>query len=595
MYLKKICIENIGSIENLNVEMGFDDSDDPKVTIIVGENGTGKSIFQSYIADALIELGKRHYNNVVNEEGAYFRITGPINQKPGSNYGLCLAEFEDEKSKIQYIEKTGNIDETKFNKITSEYKLINNINLHDNYKSIYGFNDSKNIRNIFENNILCYLPVNRNENPHWLNINSLKRREDTYVGKINNKIYNDIVIETSSDLNNKWILDVFLDSLANIGFIDNELKLLEDNARINNILILRKGRNNIENILKVILGDDSIYLSINYRNQGFSRISINNKEGVLIPSLNHLSTGQAMLFNMFISILRYADNNDINNTQHLNDIKGIVIIDEIDAHLHSNLLYEVLPKLIKLFPKIQFIISAHSPIFLLGMEREFGEKNYDIIEMPNGNFIKAERFNEFMKSYEYYTKTKKFEDSINDRLKKNSRPLVLTEGETDPKYIKAALELLGRNDLLESIDIEWVGTYTGKGNGTLNSGDSGLNNTYKVFKANPSMLKAKLMLLYDCDTNKEDKIDGNIVIRRIKKNEENKICKKGIENLLPDIVFEEKFYNTISTTDDYGAKSSHSTLEKVKLCEYLCEEKKSKDDFYKFDCIVSMLDEFNKL
>lgn len=594
MYLKKVCIENIGSIEQLNIEMAFN-NDNPKTTIIVGENGSGKSIFQSYIADALIELAKIHYKNIVNKEGAYFRLTGATNQRPASKYGLSLVEFIDNQSKIQYIEKTGNIDEVKLNNITSEYNLINNIDLNNNYKLIFGINDTKNVENIFQNNVLCYLPVNRNEKPHWLNINSLKEQEEVYTGKIFGHLYNDIIITTSSELNNKWILDVFLDSLVDIDMdIDNTGYVLKDN-RVDDKLILKRGRNNIEDILKVILEDDSIYLSINYRNQGFSRISINNSNGILIPSLNHLSTGQSMLFNMFVTILRYADTNDINNTHKLNQIKGIVIIDEIDAHLHSKLLYEVLPKLIKLFPKIQFIISAHSPIFLLGMEKEFGEENYNIIEMPSGNSINVERFNEFMKSYEYYTKTKIFEESINNRLKINNKPLVLTEGETDPMYIKTALELLGKEDLINKIDIEWVGTYTSNGKGTLNSGDTGLNNTYNVFKANPLILKTKLMLLYDCDTNKKNTNENNIYIRKIEKNEDNDTCKKGIENLLPNSVFEKRFYKEITKVDDYGAKSVITSLDKIELCKYLCTEKRIKDDFNKFDSVISMIEEFSNL
>ncbi len=50
------------------------------------------------------------------------------------------------------------------------------------------------------------------------------------------------------------------------------------------------------------------------------------------------------------------------------NVTGIVIIDEFDAHLHPKYQYE-LPKLLSIaFPKIQFIVSTHSPIPLLGVE-----------------------------------------------------------------------------------------------------------------------------------------------------------------------------------------------------------------------------------
>jgi predicted ATP-binding protein involved in virulence len=59
-------------------------------------------------------------------------------------------------------------------------------------------------------------------------------------------------------------------------------------------------------------------------------------DSVIIPTLNALSTGQSALFNMFATIVRYSDMNDINYSVRLSDIKGIVVIDEIELHLHSN-------------------------------------------------------------------------------------------------------------------------------------------------------------------------------------------------------------------------------------------------------------------
>lgn len=45
---------------------------------------------------------------------------------------------------------------------------------------------------------------------------------------------------------------------------------------------------------------------------------------------------------------------------------GIVMIDEIDLHLHPKLQREILYKLTGIFPNIQFIVSTHSPNVILG-------------------------------------------------------------------------------------------------------------------------------------------------------------------------------------------------------------------------------------
>lgn len=41
---------------------------------------------------------------------------------------------------------------------------------------------------------------------------------------------------------------------------------------------------------------------------------------------------------------------------------GVVIIDEVDLHLHPTLAVEVVERLTRTFPKIQFILSTHSPL-----------------------------------------------------------------------------------------------------------------------------------------------------------------------------------------------------------------------------------------
>lgn len=50
------------------------------------------------------------------------------------------------------------------------------------------------------------------------------------------------------------------------------------------------------------------------------------------------------------------------------DMPGIVIIDEIETHLHVELQKKILPFLINLFPNIQFVVTTHSPFVLSSIE-----------------------------------------------------------------------------------------------------------------------------------------------------------------------------------------------------------------------------------
>jgi hypothetical protein len=81
-------------------------------------------------------------------------------------------------------------------------------------------------------------------------------------------------------------------------------------------------------------------------------------------TLNDLAAGYRSILTMIgdmVMRLSEVEGKDID------DLKGIVLIDEIDAHLHPKYQYE-LPKLLSdVFPKVQFIVTTHSPIPILGL------------------------------------------------------------------------------------------------------------------------------------------------------------------------------------------------------------------------------------
>ena len=54
MYVKRIRLENYGPIPNLDIELPFD-GDRPKPIVLVGENGSGKSIVLSHIVNGMLE------------------------------------------------------------------------------------------------------------------------------------------------------------------------------------------------------------------------------------------------------------------------------------------------------------------------------------------------------------------------------------------------------------------------------------------------------------------------------------------------------------------------------------------------------------
>ncbi|NNC01824.1 AAA family ATPase [Corallococcus exiguus] len=60
---------------------------------------------------------------------------------------------------------------------------------------------------------------------------------------------------------------------------------------------------------------------------------------------------------------------DIGDAVPLEDMEGIVLIDELDLHLHPTWQVRLVPVLKRVFPRMQFIVTTHSPMLLPAFER----------------------------------------------------------------------------------------------------------------------------------------------------------------------------------------------------------------------------------
>ena len=279
-------------------------------------------------------------------------------------------------------------------------------------------------------------------------------------------------------------------------------------------------------------------------------------------------------------------------SHRLTDITGIVVIDEVDVQCHVDLQYRVIPRLIALFPKVQFIMTSHSPLFLLGMERQFGQDGFQVIEMPNGTTITTERFSEFEQSLAYYRSTAAYEKELETTLASNEMPLVLLEGETDPVYVKTALALAGRDDILLTMEIDWVGIRGRQG--AEQSGDKALDNVASILQANPGLSRRNVLLVYDCDTNKLPYDHGRVRKRAVPRNDQNTTARKGIENLLPSVLFEKRFYRRREIQGDYGEMRVIEDFDKVTFCHWVCGDRRKSNDFDGFDSVIKILEEWRE-
>jgi len=372
---------------------------------------------------------------------------------------------------------------------------------------------------------MLYFPPNRFEEPAWLNIDNLKSTATYRVAKRIQGVSGRQIINFSPLQDNQnWLLDIIYDSFAierqarNIPALGVAVPLLvETNGPATQ---LRKA---IEEFLLRLLGAEGP-IKWGVGSRGGRSISISQNQTPLSSNLFSLSTGQTALLNIFLTVIRDCDLLEGGFTG-LQEIKGIVVIDEIDVHLHTDLQHRILPQLLLLFPKVQFVITTHSPLFIMGMEKSLGNDGFALVELPHANPISVERFSEFELAYRHFKETAVFDSDVRTAITQSQTPILFAEGSIDIDYLAKAAELLDRQESIEKFRLLDA------------NGFGGLDKIWKHFDTNIARLtNRRVTLLYDCDVNKA--ASSKPGVSRLVAPQQGHRISKGMENLFADELIE---------------------------------------------------------
>lgn len=434
MRIKEIQLYNRAPFNDLLLH--FDSS---IISVISGINGAGKTTIISYIVDAVYELAKKGFSNEFEDtKNKFYRVSSGLTILDKEKPSLVYIRFENNGDIIDYIDVrnlTSDEDYTHAVRIDNpiSYKTIKDKMGSQKVLKYFTLTDNSKAENLFDTNILTYFPAYRYEEPAYLNdpysISLSFKKEMGFTGYLPNPI------EVTSDLQEvaNWIMDIVLDSELYHGVADTTLQHI--NSIFTSLLHSKVGT--------------AVRLGIGPRQNGATRIQVINKSNdkQVYPSLFNMSSGEHALISLFCELTRQADN--IGST--FTKVNGIVLVDEIDKHLHIKLQKEVLPRLIKLFPNVQFIVTSHSPFFNLGLADE--EDNfYKIYDLDNNGLMCTPHNNELFKEvYEMMiSENEQFASKYNAILtetKESIVPLLITEGKTDWKHLKSAIRALGISDL----------------------------------------------------------------------------------------------------------------------------------------------------
>jgi Predicted ATP-binding protein involved in virulence len=227
-------------------------------------------------------------------------------------------------------------------------------------------------------------------------------------------------------------ITLFLSSISNAGFHDLRVKRV------------------FENTEKMGTYEDEV-------KKHSSFLVIKNQDTEL--KFSQLSSGQKLLLQIVVDITyRLIVNNKIvkkdeNFSGVILNSEAIVLIDEIELHLHPQWQREVLPALQKTFPNIQFIVTTHSPQVLSNIKKEqvFIIEDYSLVKVTphtqgrDSNSILYELFGVEERPEIYRDKIKAFYDVLEDENIDEAEKILteLTElfGEEDTEVVRAKLHL----------------------------------------------------------------------------------------------------------------------------------------------------------
>lgn len=596
MYVERVHIADYGPIEDLDIRLPFNVGL-PKPVVLVGENGSGKSIVLSHIVNGLVGAkGVAYPGTPEVEAGTVYKLRSSSYIRAGSDFSYSRIVFQDgffvEEMRLVRPKEEDMSEslQAASAEIQGAWQKIQ-INKTDHFTTSF-ISSENGVRDMFQANCILYFPHNRFEEPAWLNEDNLNNRARyTELSQIEGHTTRRIINLSSLRDNQNWLLDVIYDSRA---FEMRTSTLPWDQGDPVTTFMGYQGRASqlhrfTLNLVWLITGNRADNVGIGMR--GNRAVSLHRGERQVLPNIFQMSSGELALLNLFLSILRDYDLSGA-SASSLEEIRGVVVVDEVDLHLHAIHQSSILPQLIRLFPKVQFIITTHSPLFVLGMAQTLGEDGFGLYRMPNGEQIGPEEFSEFHSAYQALSNTLKFKMDMQEAIERSQKPIVFMEGITDVKYLHKAGELLGRQTLLDSVELK-----DGDGSGNL-------LNIWKTPKMlSDGIMHRKIVLVFDCDTNKEPNERGNIFKRIIPIFDGNPV-QKGIENLFDKRTLSKATKAKPAFIDVENAHSirergqaikvlekwSVNKDEKFNLCNWLCEHGTLRD-FRHFAKIFEILDE----
>lgn len=347
MYLEKLKLHNFRCYEKLEIDFNR------QLTVLVGKNGSGKTTVLEAIA---IALGTWFVGfNIVNAKGINKR-TDPLRKA----YQIGATDDVQTQFPVE-IEAWGKIEESKDQILHWKRELYTPTGTMTT-------KDAKEIveyaaeyqKAISEGRTDIYLPMVAYYGTGRLWDYHRQKRTDVFKVSSRTNGYIDCLDGTA---NVKLMMDWF--QIMTINKYQRQEENLESNPELDTVYLA------MEKCLTNLSGYSDVKIRYNMGTQELDvYYSEQDKQRMRIP-LNQLSDGYKGMISLVADIAyRMATLNPQLGTEVLSKGDGVVLIDEVDLHLHPAWQQKVIDNLMNIFPKVQFIVSTHAPAIISSVKTD---------------------------------------------------------------------------------------------------------------------------------------------------------------------------------------------------------------------------------
>lgn len=355
MKLKKIELTNFRSFEKFEIE--FNDN----LTVIVAENGGGKTSVLDAVAIALSPF-VGGFDSGINKG---FKRTDARLKIIDSDNSTIIKEME--SSYPITVQANAFIKNREYrwnralnnNKKGSKTTVKNSKSIRDYAKDLQNLVRSDNLDSVILP-IISFYGTERLWNSKTFTNKQKSESTDTqsrlwgYNRALEHastyKAFNDWFIAESKAEYDKLIETIQLQNRV-------------ENFQIEESVALKNIREAVNSSLEI-----SGWNNLRY-NSKFNAITVNHVEQGTMP-VSRLSDGVRSILAMTADIAYRCTKLNPHLPNAPKETMGIILIDEVDLHLHPRWQQVVIPNLQKAFPNIQFIVTTHSPQVLTTVSKE---------------------------------------------------------------------------------------------------------------------------------------------------------------------------------------------------------------------------------